>query len=105
MWPSPAEALGQVASSADPVGRVAFACELLLRGVLAYQGAVRAMIAATITRPGLAASRPGIRFGLIDQAVTPFEVALAPPGSPSSSATWPWWSAPRRYSPSPTCAG
>jgi hypothetical protein len=40
--------------------------------VLSYQGAVRAMISATITRPELAASyRPGIRFGLIDQALDP----------------------------------
>ena len=71
MWPSPAEALAPVADSADPVERVAFACEFLLRGVLAYQGAVRAMIAATIVRPELAPIRPGLRFGLIDQALDP----------------------------------
>jgi AcrR family transcriptional regulator len=71
LWPTPAEALAPVADSADPVGRVAFACEFLLRGVLAYQGAVRAMIAATITRPELAEARPGLRFGLIDQALDP----------------------------------
>jgi AcrR family transcriptional regulator len=76
MWPSPAEALGPVAGSADPVERVAFACEFLLRGVLAYQGAVRAMISATITHPELAAVRPGIRFGLIDQALTPLNDTL-----------------------------
>ena len=35
LWPSPAEALAPVASSADPVERVRFACEFLLRGVLA----------------------------------------------------------------------
>ena len=75
LWPSPAEALQPVASSRDPVERVAFACEFLLRGVLSYQGAVRAMIAGTITRPGLAAIRPGIRFGLIDHALAPFENA------------------------------
>jgi hypothetical protein len=48
--------------------------------VLAYQGAVRAMISATITRPELAAARPGIRFGLIDQALDPVAGAagLAP---------------------------
>jgi AcrR family transcriptional regulator len=34
MWPSAAEALGPVAGSRDPVERVAFACEFLLRGVL-----------------------------------------------------------------------
>ena len=71
LWPSPAEALAPVADSADPVERIAFACEFLLRGVLAYQGAVRAMIAATITRPELAQARPGLRFGLIDQALDP----------------------------------
>ena len=71
LWPSPAEALAPVADSADPVERIAFACEFLLRGVLAYQGAVRAMISATITRPELAQARPGLRFGLIDQALDP----------------------------------
>jgi AcrR family transcriptional regulator len=71
LWLSPAEALGPVAGSADPVERIAVACEFLLRGVLAYSGAVRAMIAATITRPELAATRPGIRFGLIDEALAP----------------------------------
>jgi AcrR family transcriptional regulator len=77
LWPSPAAALEPVASSRDPVERVAFACEFLLRGVLAYQGAVRAMISGTITRPGFAAARPGIRFGLLDCALAPFETALA----------------------------
>ena len=72
LWPSPAEALAPVASSADPVERVCFACEYLLRGVLSYQGAVRAMISGTITRPGLTPVRPGIRFGLIDHALAPF---------------------------------
>jgi len=76
LWPSPAEALQPVASSRDPVERVAFACEFLLRGVLSLQGAVRAMISDTITRPKLAATRPGIRFGLIDYALAPFESAL-----------------------------
>ena len=76
MWLSPAEALGPVSGSADPVERIAVACEFLLRGVLAYQGAVRAMIAATITRPELAATRPGIRFGLIDEALAPLHDTL-----------------------------
>jgi AcrR family transcriptional regulator len=71
LWPSPEQALSPVAGSADPVERIAVACEFLLRGVLAYQGAVRAMIAATITRPELAATRPGLRFGLIDEALAP----------------------------------
>jgi hypothetical protein len=48
--------------------------------VLSYQGAVRAMISATITRPELAAShRPGIRFGLIDQALDPVTGILGLP--------------------------
>jgi AcrR family transcriptional regulator len=77
MWPSPADALEPVASSGDPVERVTFACDYLLRGVLSYQRAVRAMISVAITRPELAASRPGIRFGLIDYALGPFESTLA----------------------------
>ncbi len=76
MWPSPAEALAPVAGSADPAERVAFACGFLLRGVQAYQGAVRAMIAATIIRPELAPIRPGLRFGLIDEALDPVGGAL-----------------------------
>ncbi|SER11250.1 transcriptional regulator, TetR family [Streptomyces sp. yr375] len=76
VWPPPAEALEPVADSADPVERVAFACEFLLRGVLARQGSVRAMIAATVTRPTAASARPGIRFGLIDHALRPLEHTL-----------------------------
>jgi len=76
MWPSPAEALAPVAGSRDPVERVAFACEFLLRGVLSSQTAVRAMIAATITRPEQAATRPGIRFGLIEEALAPLNDTL-----------------------------
>lgn len=75
-WPPPAEALAPVADSTDPVERVAFACGFLLRGVLARQGAVRAMISATITRPGTVTARPGIRFGLIDHALLPLEGTL-----------------------------
>lgn len=77
MWPSPADALEPVASCGNPVERVTFACGFLLRGVLSYQRAVRAIISVTITRPELAASRPGIRFGLIDYALAPFESTLA----------------------------
>jgi AcrR family transcriptional regulator len=78
MWPSPAQALAPVANSGDPVERIAFACEFLLRGVLTSQTAVRAMIAATITRPEQAAIRPGIRFGLIDEALAPLNGTLDP---------------------------
>jgi AcrR family transcriptional regulator len=82
VWPSPAEALAPVADSRDPVERIAFACEFLLRGVLAYQGGVRASISATIVRPESARRRPGLRFGLIDQALAPLEDTLgaADPG-------------------------
>jgi AcrR family transcriptional regulator len=69
--PTAAEALEAVAGSDDPVERVAAATEFLLRHVLARQGVVRALIAATITRPGGAQARPGLRFGLIDQALAP----------------------------------
>ncbi|MEV2210064.1 TetR/AcrR family transcriptional regulator [Streptomyces sp. NPDC050997] len=76
VWPPPAEALAPVADSADPVERIAFACEFLLRGILARQGSVRAMIAATITRPETVTRRPGIRFGLIDHALLPLQDTL-----------------------------
>jgi AcrR family transcriptional regulator len=74
VWPSPEMALAPVAGSDDPVERVACATQALLRHVLTYQSAVRAMIAATITRPGDAAARPGLRFGLIDYALRPLAV-------------------------------
>jgi AcrR family transcriptional regulator len=72
LWPDPAQALAPVANSRDPVERVRFACAFLLRGVQSYQGSVRAMISHTIVSPALAPARPGIRFGLIDQALAPF---------------------------------
>jgi AcrR family transcriptional regulator len=78
LWPSPAEALAPVAGSTDAVERIAFASEAFLRRVLAYQGSVRAMIAATITRPEVATTRPGLRFGWIEHALAPAEATLAP---------------------------
>jgi len=74
--PDPADALDQVTDSGDPVERVAAATEYLLRHVLARQGAVRAMIAATVARPGQGPRRPGLRFGLIDHALAPLEPTL-----------------------------
>jgi AcrR family transcriptional regulator len=74
--PSPEEALAPVADSDDPVVRIAAATEFLLRHVLARQGVVRAMIAATITRPEQAQARPGMRFGLIDYALAPLAGTL-----------------------------
>ncbi|MEU8636479.1 TetR/AcrR family transcriptional regulator [Amycolatopsis sp. NPDC048633] len=67
----PAEALAPLAGQADPVVRVAAATEHLLRHVLLHEGAVRAMIAATITRPAGPTPRPGLRFGLIEAALAP----------------------------------
>ncbi len=78
LWPSPSEALEPVSGSTDPIERIAFAAEVFLRRVLAYQGSVRTMISATITRPELAATRPGLRFAWIDYALAPTEAALAP---------------------------
>jgi AcrR family transcriptional regulator len=71
VWPDPAEALAPVADCKDPVERVGYATEVLLNGVLARQNVVRAMIAASITRPDIAATRPGHRFALIDHALAP----------------------------------
>jgi AcrR family transcriptional regulator len=74
--PDPAEALAPVAGCDDPVERIAAATEFLLRHVLSRQGVVRALIAATITRPGQSQARPGLRFGLIDSALAPLEHTL-----------------------------
>ncbi|SEF37405.1 DNA-binding transcriptional regulator, AcrR family [Amycolatopsis pretoriensis] len=71
MWPTPAEALEPVAGSTDPADRLEFATEVLLRRVVAYQGSVRAVIAATVVNPPRARARPGFRFGLIDEALDP----------------------------------
>ncbi|MFI9383843.1 TetR/AcrR family transcriptional regulator [Kutzneria sp. NPDC052558] len=74
--PSPQEALAPVADSDDPIVRIAAATEFLLRHVLARQGVVRAMIAATVVRPEQADARPGMRFGLIDYALAPLAGTL-----------------------------
>jgi AcrR family transcriptional regulator len=77
VWDSPETAMQPVAHSDDPVERIGFATEVLLREVLAYQGAVRAMISASITKPSTAALRPGRRFGLIDEALRPLNDTMA----------------------------
>jgi AcrR family transcriptional regulator len=72
-WLPPTEALAPVEASNDPVERVAFATRFLLHGVAERQAVVRSMISATIAQPDLSArARPGIRFGLIECALTPF---------------------------------
>ena len=73
LLPTAEEALAPLAGRDEPVARIAAVTEFLLRHVLARQGAVRALIAATITRPGQAQARPGLRFGLIDNALAPLE--------------------------------
>lgn len=82
LWPTPAEALAPVADSTDPLARLEFATEFLLRRVTAYQGSVRAVIAATVTNPPRVRDRPGFRFGLIDQALDP----VVPAGTPAAAA-------------------
>jgi AcrR family transcriptional regulator len=74
--PSAAEALAAVAGCDDVAMRIAAATEFLLRHVWSRQGVVRALIAATITRPGESHLRPGLRFGLIDSALAPLEGTL-----------------------------
>ena len=77
LWPSPDEALQPIAASTDPIERVAFASGVFLRRIVTYHGSVRTMIAATITRPEIAATRPGLRFAWIDAALAPAETTLA----------------------------
>lgn len=77
VWPTAAQALAPMAQVADPVERIGYATEVLLRGVHAYQGSVRAMIAAAVARPGVSRLRPGHRFGLIDEALAPLAAAGA----------------------------
>jgi len=71
--PSAADLIEAVAGREDPAARIAAATEFLLRHVLSRQGVVRALIAATITRPGRPPARPGLRSGLIDHALAPLE--------------------------------
>ena len=78
--PTPEEALAPVANSTDPVERVAAVTEFLLRHVLTRQGVVRAMIAATVTRPQDTQARPVLRFGLIDHALAPLTGRLGKDG-------------------------
>jgi AcrR family transcriptional regulator len=74
--PDAGEALAHVADRDDPVARIAASTEFLLRHVLSRQGVVRALIAATIVRPGQPHARPGLRFGLIDSALAPLNDTL-----------------------------
>ena len=77
IWDSPEHAMAPVAGSGDPVERIGFATEVLLREVLAQQAAVRALIAASVARPAMAGVRPGRRIGLIDEALRPLDTTMA----------------------------
>jgi AcrR family transcriptional regulator len=76
LWGTAEEVMEPMAGSGDPVERIGFAAEALLREVLAYQGAVRVAISAAITKPS-AGLRPGRRFRLIDEALRPLNGTLA----------------------------
>ena len=84
--PGAGEALAGVGDSDDPVERIAAATEFLLRHVQDRQGVVRALIAATVTRPAEAGARPGLRFGLIDQALSPLTETLGAAANPAALA-------------------
>jgi hypothetical protein len=58
-------------------GLAGFATEALLREVLRHQAAVRALIAASVTKPDAAGVRPGRRIGLIDEALRSLNATLA----------------------------
>jgi AcrR family transcriptional regulator len=73
LWPDTPEALTESGEYGDVPGRVAAATEFLLRNVVRMQGAVRVMIASTITRDEVTFPRPGKQFGLIDLALAPLE--------------------------------
>ena len=61
------------ADCADPTVRIAAATEFLLRHVLGRQGVARALIAATIAKPGSPQARPGLRLAFIDHALAPLD--------------------------------
>jgi AcrR family transcriptional regulator len=78
LWPDIPGDLVRAGDYGDVPERVAQATGFLLRNVVRMQGAVRAMIASTITRDEVTFPRPGKQFSLIDLAVAPLE---RPPGA------------------------
>ena len=78
LWPDTPEELARAGEYAEVPERVAQATEFFLCNVVRMQGAVRAMIASTITREEVTFPRPGKQFGLIDLALAPLE---RPPGA------------------------
>ena len=73
LWPDTPGDLARAGDYDDVPERVALATDFLLRNVVRMQGAVRAMIASTITRDEVTFPRPGKQFSLIDLAVAPLE--------------------------------
>ena len=73
LWPDTPEDLVRAGDYGDVPERVAQATDFLLRNVVRMQGAVRVMIASTITRDEVTFPRPGKQFSLIDLAVAPLE--------------------------------
>ncbi|MEU1294135.1 helix-turn-helix domain-containing protein [Streptomyces sp. NPDC005840] len=65
-------ALRAVVDDDDPVRRIGQATEVLGRAVLRRQGAVRAVVAATVGKPSTAKDRPAQRFALIEHALAPW---------------------------------
>ena len=71
LWPRASEAMQPVSHVDDPVVRVAHAVRTMLGDVRDQQGAVRVMMSAAVVRPQGPALRPGRRFALIDEALSP----------------------------------
>jgi AcrR family transcriptional regulator len=72
LWRTPEQVMQPVEGMFDPVARVVHATTVLLTEVAAYQGAVRVMVSAAITRPD-GSLRPGRRLALIELALQPPE--------------------------------
>jgi AcrR family transcriptional regulator len=72
VWPDVSEAMPDLVRSPDPVDRIGMVTGFLAHHVLRLQGAVRAMIALTITRPDETdGARPAHRIDLITMALEP----------------------------------
>jgi AcrR family transcriptional regulator len=76
--PDPIAAFTAGADPGDAVERVAYAAELLAKLVIERQGAVRVLISVSVARRNASALRPGYRFALIDQALTPLSERKPP---------------------------
>jgi AcrR family transcriptional regulator len=78
VWPDVSKALPELTACTDPVDRIGMVTAFLAQNVLSIQGAVRAMISMTVTRPDeTAGARPSYRIDLIETALEPL-VGLSP---------------------------